>query len=354
MDHGRVGIGGDGLLEQIAGREAVQHAQLRQALPIEPLGFEVRGRYGGQHVRFRRRRFFHSHGLPQAGADPGHEIDEPSFGAALGHRRHRLARGHVLDPHVQADLVVEAEVGPQQHRVGAEVPSDLRERVAGEALGVGERQLHLHAADVLPRDRTEAPPRRQLGRQHVRERGREPAHLGVARQVLEAEHGDGAASGEPRGRGGRRNGFGEAAKTRDPHDDRDRAHQSEQRGRHERAPAVAPGEGGGPGAARGHDGRHLGEMHQHALEIARQVPCRRVALGRILGQAALDDPAQRRRHRGVERRDLGRLLDDDPGQRLRPAHVLEGGPARGHLVEDGAARELVGAEVQRPALGLLG
>ena len=98
----------------------------------------------------------------------------------------------------------------------------------------------------------------------------------------------------------------------------------------------------------------LGEAPAQHLELAREVLRGGVALLRVLGQAALDDPAERggQPRRRLEER-LG-LLPDDGGERLRGRVALEGLPPRGHLVEDRAERELVGAEVHRPSRRLLG
>ena len=105
----------------------------------------------------------------------------------------------------------------------------------------------------------------------------------------------------------------------------------------------------------GHHPRDVrfGEMLPHRADVPGQVARRGVAFLGILLQAALDDPAERRRHGGVELRDGLGVLADDGRQGLGLRSALEGALARRHLVEDRAHRELVGAVVERAAAGLL-
>ena len=84
-------------------------------------------------------------------------------------------------------------------------------------------------------------------------------------------------------------------------------------------------------------------------ELAGEVPRRGVAVLGVLGEAALDDPAQRRRHLRVERADRLGLLVQDRRQRVDGGLLLERPLARRHLVEDRAERELVRSEVDRLA-----
>ena len=75
---------------------------------------------------------------------------------------------------------------------------------------------------------------------------------------------------------------------------------------------------------------------------------------RVLGMAALDDPAQGRRDIWSERADRLGLLIDDRSQRLDGALAVERSPARRHLVEHRPERELIRPIVDRRALRLLG
>ena len=132
-------------------------------------------------------------------------------------------------------------------------------------------------------------------------------------------------------------------------------------GEHGSAPERQALEGGEAVAARVARGRgrlaraaRLGEPAAQQLQLARQVLGRGVALLGVLGEAALDEPAEGSRHarRRLQQR-LG-LLADDRDERLGARLALEGLPPGGHLVEDRAERELVRAEVHGAAGGLLG
>ncbi len=92
---------------------------------------------------------------------------------------------------------------------------------------------------------------------------------------------------------------------------------------------------------------HLRDVVAHALQVAREVLRRGVTLLRVLREATLHDPAERRRDPRREPRERLRLLTDDRGERLGGRPALERAAARGHLVEHRAERELVGAEVDR-------
>ena len=98
---------------------------------------------------------------------------------------------------------------------------------------------------------------------------------------------------------------------------------------------------------------HRGEVCRHLPKIARQVFRRRVALVGVLRQAALHDPSEGRRCRPSHRCQRLRLLAKDCGQRLWPRGAVERAAPGGHFVEDRSERELVRAEVQRLADGLL-
>ena len=93
---------------------------------------------------------------------------------------------------------------------------------------------------------------------------------------------------------------------------------------------------------------HLAEMIPQRREVAGEIPGRGVALLRILGEAAVDDPAQGRgRARGRARdRRLGssRMIAVSVSAAVSR---LPGAPARDHLVQDRAERELVGAGSER-------
>jgi hypothetical protein len=91
------------------------------------------------------------------------------------------------------------------------------------------------------------------------------------------------------------------------------------------------------------------ELAAQRRQLARELTGRAVAIGRALGQAALDEPEQRLRNVGERRRRVAL----DGGDRLRVRRLVEGPAAGGHLVEHHPQRELVGVEVDGPSLRLL-
>ena len=75
---------------------------------------------------------------------------------------------------------------------------------------------------------------------------------------------------------------------------------------------------------------------------------------RVLGEAPLDDPLERRRRHRRNRRDRRRLLLHDRGDQRRLARSHEGLAPGRHLVEHAPEREDVRPRVRLPALELLG
>ena len=83
----------------------------------------------------------------------------------------------------------------------------------------------------------------------------------------------------------------------------------------------------------------------------------RVAAYRSSGSLAMQRSTIQSSGDGDPRAERGQrlgLLADDRGERLGPRRPLEGAPAREHLVDERAERELVGPEVHRLAARLLG
>src|ERR1700691_3891220 len=79
----------------------------------------------------------------------------------------------------------------------------------------------------------------------------------------------------------------------------------------------------------------------------------RVPIARILGQAAFDDPAQKQWRTRVARGYWRQLVVDNRIQRRGGRLPPEGGPTRGHLLEDQTERELIGTEAGCGSSGLL-
>ena len=90
------------------------------------------------------------------------------------------------------------------------------------------------------------------------------------------------------------------------------------------------------------------------MEIARGVARRVVATRRVLRQQPLDHVNERRGRLPVEVGDRIRLLAHDRRHRVERVIAGEGRLAGGQLVENGAERKLIGAEIERPPVCLLG
>jgi hypothetical protein len=88
-------------------------------------------------------------------------------------------------------------------------------------------------------------------------------------------------------------------------------------------------------------------------ELAREVVGRGVALRRIFGVAALDDPSQRNRHFLVQPPDRLRLVVENRGKGVHRGVLAERPHPGRHLVQDRSEGELVGSEVHRLARRLL-
>lgn len=112
------------------------------------------------------------------------------------------ARG-VLQPDVEPDLAagraLQDREGAQDHGVAPQEGADAGERVRGQAVGVGEPQLHLGAGHVLAGDDPQPLSGPELAREHLGDPGREPLRPRGAAQVLEPEHRDRTARRDPLG-----------------------------------------------------------------------------------------------------------------------------------------------------------
>ena len=103
--------------------------------------------------------------------------------------------------------------------------------------------------------------------------------------------------------------------------------------------------------ARRHDRLH--DVRGQRLEIAVQVACRLVPVGRVLGEAPIEQPLQRQRRFRVHFGQGRMIVSDDGRHLLDVAGPLERATPAQHLVDDDAERELVAAKVHCPARGLL-
>ena len=268
--------GGDRQLEEVCHRE---HEALLQREGLEGV---VPGRQATQDARARR--------VHQARVEAQLVPETPQ----LGRHHQRRAEGAPGgggrgDPRL-ADVARgdHGQAGVVRLELGEAGGQRLDEAVGAEAiLGVGAREIHGQDRHALlgGEGRPAAPPSGGPGRAPGRARsGRRPS------------------APPPEGRGG---AAGAAASER-----------TSARSR----PTAAPG------------AAHLREVLAHAAQLAGEVERRRVALGRVLGQAPLDDPPRRRGESGGADRQRLRLVLDDRGQRLDGALPLErrsaGSPSR--------------------------
>ena len=197
-----VRLGGDRALEQVLCGHFVEDAEPGEAFRIELRGLGARGQGRLDGGRVRRRDGGQLQLVAQLRARAGGERVEIRRRALFGDHGDRLAGGGVLQSQVEADRaagVAGREVRAEQDEIRTGVAADARERLFPERVGVAEAEIALHPRDVFARDGPELLARRELGRQHLRERRRDPGFLGLPGEILEAEDGDGAARAERTG-----------------------------------------------------------------------------------------------------------------------------------------------------------
>ena len=95
-------------------------------------------------------------------AGPRNQLQEIGFGAGIRERRERHAADGVLQPQVEPDPAGprDGEIGSEHDQVGAEVLVNLRERILGVALRVGQFQFHFHPRDIFAGNRSQSLRRR--------------------------------------------------------------------------------------------------------------------------------------------------------------------------------------------------
>jgi hypothetical protein len=91
--------------------------------------------------------------------------------------------------------------------------------------------------------------------------------------------------------------------------------------------------------------RRFGQPVPNRGQVAGEIACGRIAIFRILGQAALHDPDERRRSLRHSRREALRLVTKNCGQRFRIARFPERRNPSDHLEQDGAKREQIGTKI---------
>ena len=217
----------------------------------------------------------------------------------------------------------------------AEQERDLAERRDRGDGGVRQRETH-RIAPVGPRREDAdgiAVPRRGIDdRPAVRGESRRLDAAALERQTLEVERRILSRSAQKKERSGSHDKHGGGR----------------EEGRHARTAARPDAEAGGRHA------RRVGHVVPEDLELAREVPRRRIALGGVLGQAALHEPAQGTGNPRLQLPDRLGLLVEDRGQRIDAGPALKRSPPRRHLVQDRSECELIGSVIDRGSLSLLG
>src|SRR5262245_26805554 len=100
-------------------------------------------------------------------------------------------------------------------------------------------------------------------------------------------------------------------------------------------------------------GGNLGEAVAESAQLTREVDGGVVALPWLLGETALDHPAERRRYAGIELGERLGLVLENRRERLRRRLGLKRAAPGEQLVERQPERKLVGAEVDGAAARLL-
>src|SRR5438093_9791441 len=95
-------------------------------------------------------------------------------------------------------------------------------------------------------------------------------------------------------------------------------------------------------------------MATQAIPVSGQIMGGGKAVGRVLRQAPLDNPANWRRRLRRQRRYRPRLLPNDRRERLHGRSAVERPLVRYHLVEDCPERKLIGTKIHGSGGRLLG
>ncbi len=142
-------IDGDGLLEPLARADLVEEPQPREALGVQPRRLGIgreRGPYGHGLRRGHRRQ---PELLAQARTRARDDGVQIRLGSLLRDKSDRFARRGVLEAKVEAERAAGVAAGSQiraeENEIRAQVRPHARERVAGQRVRVGKREVDLHA-----------------------------------------------------------------------------------------------------------------------------------------------------------------------------------------------------------------
>jgi hypothetical protein len=258
-----------------------------------------------------------------------------------------LAALRVLEGGLDADLGARLDEAAHEGRRGLGLARDGlhdlgRHRPVVAVAGVLEELVEAARAEDAQARRL-----REVRDQHVGEAGAQPVEPGIAGQVVEVE--DRHRAPAVLGRGRRLAPEEEGGHRRQ--DDESPSHRDGQ------GPAPAPGRG------RDHEPRAAGRRPEdelpavhvtlQVLEVAPEVARRLVAVLGSLLERALDHPRERLRDVVAQLAGRARRVLQDRGQDGQVGVAAERPLPGGHLVEDDAEGEDVGAVVDGQALGLL-
>ena len=285
--------------------------------------------------------------LPHAPRELVHEREEAALGVALDPLGGEdLAALRVLQGRLDADLRPGAHEAADEGGRGLRLARHRlhdrgRHRAVVAVAGLVEQLVEAGRAQHAQAGRL-----RQVRDQHVGQAGAQPVELRVAGEVVEVE--DGHRTPAVLRGGGRL-----AAEEERGHRRHDHERRADRDGQRPAAPAR--GRGDEPRAARGGAEDHLARVHVafQVLEVAAQVARGLVAVLGPLLERPLDHPGERLGDVVAQLAHRARGVLEDRGEDRQVGVAAEGPLPRGHLVEEDAEGEDVGAAVHGQALRLL-
>ena len=192
-----LGIGGDGFCEQVASGLGFKHSQLVESLGIVASGLRIGGKSGAGLGLFAGTEIAGTQLGAHRRACAGYQVKQVGLTASLGVGTDRLAVAGVLQTQIEADFAASGIghncVRAEDHHVGAKIMVQALQNIAGQSLRVLDAQSQAGLSDILTGNQAEFAAGGKLGDEHFGKRSGEPRLVGLAGEVLEAEHGDRAA-----------------------------------------------------------------------------------------------------------------------------------------------------------------
>ena len=199
-----IGLDGRRLGQPIARGERVEVAQQRQTLGVEARRLRVRRQRRADAARLLLGDLGRAELLAQLVAGARHDLEELRVARALAGGGDGLAGVGLLqaqiEPHAPAGAFAQQQVRAVDDEIGADAIADALQRRHRDGVAIAQPHLEPHARDIVGRDDAQIGAGGDLGDQHFAERRREPGGVGAAGQVLQAEHGDDAATARARSR----------------------------------------------------------------------------------------------------------------------------------------------------------